>query len=158
MSRNLDVSVEWENVRVGIAASRWNSAITDEMLQGAIAALKNKGVKEENILTVRCPGSYEIPLVCQQLLEDAGVEGVVAIGAVIRGETPHFDYVCDAVNRGVAELNLKFSKPVTFGVLTTDSVEQAVERSRQDKGNKGAEAALALCEMIGISKGLKAGK
>ena len=148
-------SAEWKSVKVGIAAARWNSMITDEMVEGAEAALRGKGIPEENLILVRCPGSYELPLACKQLLESLDVDGVIAIGAVIRGETPHFEYVCDAVNRGILDLNLKYSRPVAFGVLTTDTVEQAMQRSSKDGGNKGAEAALALCEMIALSTELR---
>jgi len=145
----------WDSVRVGISAAKWNSMITDEMVDGAVAALTGKGIPEKNITLVRCPGSYELPLSCKQLLDHLPIDGVVAIGAVIRGGTPHFEYVCDAVNRGIMELNLSYNKPVAFGVLTTDTVEQAVERASMDKGNKGAEAALALCDMIALDKELR---
>lgn len=148
-------SAEWKSVKVGIAAARWNSMITDEMVEGAEAALRGKGIPEENLILVRCPGSYELPLACKQLLESLDVDGVIAIGAVIRGDTPHFEYVCDAVNRGILDLNLKYSRPVAFGVLTTDTVEQAMQRSSKEGGNKGAEAALALCEMIALSTELR---
>jgi len=148
-------SAEWKRVKVGIAAARWNSMITDEMVEGAEAALRGKGIPEENITLVRCPGSYELPFACKQLLEHLDLDGVVAIGAVIRGDTPHFDYVCDAVNRGITDLNLEYNRPVAFGVLTTDNVEQAMQRSGKDEGNKGAEAALALCEMIALSSELR---
>jgi 6,7-dimethyl-8-ribityllumazine synthase len=155
MTDEVTGSAEWNNVKVGIAAARWNSMITDEMIEGAEAALRSKGIPEENIILVRCPGSYELPFACKQLLENLDVDGVVAIGAVIRGDTPHFEYVCDAVNRGILELNLKYNRPVAFGVLTTDNVEQAMQRSSKDEGNKGAEAALALCEMIALSTELR---
>jgi 6,7-dimethyl-8-ribityllumazine synthase len=155
MTDEVTGSAEWKNVKVGIAAARWNSMITDEMIEGAEAALRSKGIPEENIILVRCPGSYELPFACKQLLENLDVDGVVAIGAVIRGDTPHFEYVCDAVNRGILELNLKYNRPVAFGVLTTDNVEQAMQRSSKDEGNKGAEAALALCEMIALSTELR---
>lgn len=136
--------------RVGIVVARWNSFITEKLLDGALDTLKSKGMEEKDIIVVHCPGSYEIPLAVKRLLPK--VDGVIALGAVIRGETPHFDFVCEAVNRGINELNLEFDKPVAFGVLTTDNVEQAAERADADtkKGNKGAESALALLEMISI--------
>jgi len=146
---------DWSNIKIGISAARWNSMITDEMLDGALTTLKGKGVQEENIMVVRCPGSYELPLSCKQLLDHLDVDGVIAIGAVIRGDTPHFDYVCDAVNRGVMELNLLYSKPIAFGVLTTDNVEQAMERAGTGNGNKGSEAAMAVCDMIALENALK---
>lgn len=136
---------------IGIAVARWNSFVTDKLLQGARDVLKNKGVEDVRIVLAHCPGAYEIPLTAQKLLPK--VDGVIALGAVIRGETPHFEYVCDAVNRGVTELNLRYEKPVVFGVLTTDNVEQAIERTGtqgEGAGNKGAEAALALLEMLSL--------
>ncbi len=141
--------------KIGIVVSRWNSAITEKMLNGALKALNGNGIADENIIVARCPGSYEIPLTAQYLITDKEVDGVIALGVVIRGGTPHFEYVCDAVNRGVMELNLKYQKPVAFGVLTTDDVKQALERAGE-KGNKGGEAALALLEMIDLGIKLKA--
>lgn len=135
---------------IGIVVARWNSFITDKLLEGALDLLKNKGYSEDQLIVAYCPGAYEIPLTAQKILPK--VDGVVALGAVIRGDTPHFEYVCDAVNRGVMELNLKTGKPVSFGVLTTDNVQQAQERAGEDgsSGNKGAEAALALLEMLSV--------
>ena len=147
--------IDWSEKKVSIVASKWNSFITDEMLEGAYHALKSKGFSEENITVSRCPGSFELPLACKISLEQLNPDGVIAIGVVIRGGTPHFEYVCDAVTRGISDLNMKSGKPVTFGVLTTDTVEQAEERAGLEKGNKGAEAALALCDMIQLSESLK---
>lgn len=141
-------------VKIGIVVSRWNSMITEKMLEGALKALKGNGIPEDNITVVRCPGSYEIPLAVQKVIEHRDVDGVIALGVVIRGGTPHFEYVCDAVNRGVTDLILKHNKPVAFGVLTTDDVKQALERAGE-KGNKGGEAALALLEMISIEQKLR---
>jgi 6,7-dimethyl-8-ribityllumazine synthase len=149
-------TLDWTKKKIAIVAANWNSFITDEMLEAALHSLKRKGIPEEQIHTMRCPGSFELPLACKWCLEHLHVDGVVAIGAVIRGGTPHFDYVCDAVTRGIADLNLDTGKPVAFGVLTTDTVEQATERASVEKGNKGAEAALALCEMIELEFSIKA--
>jgi len=140
--------MKWKEKKVAVVAAKWNSFVTDGMLEGAVAALRGKGIPEENIFTHRCPGSYELPLACKMCIDNLGVDGVVAIGAVIKGGTPHFHYVCDAVNRGITDLNIRYGIPVAFGVLTTDNVEQAMERAGVDKGNKGAEAALAVCDMI----------
>ena len=147
-------NTEIEDATVGIVVSRWNSMITEAMLEGALSTLKANGVNKDSIMIVRCPGSYEIPLTAQWLLETKRYDGVIALGVVIRGGTPHFKYVCNAVNRGVFDLNLRFSTPVAFGVLTTDNVQQALDRVG-DKGNKGSEAALALLEMIAIRQNLK---
>ncbi len=148
-------TVDWGKIKVALVAAKWNSFITDEMLGSAIHALKNRGIEEENLFVYRCPGSFELPLACKWSLEHLNADGVVAIGAVIRGGTPHFDYVCDAVTRGITDLNMQSGKPVSFGVLTTDTVEQAEERASMDKGNKGAEAAIALCEMIELEYSIK---
>ncbi len=140
---------------IGVAVAKWNSFITDELLTGAQDALKSKGYSDQQIVIAWCPGAYELPFTAKKLL--AHTDGVVTLGAVIRGDTPHFDYVCDAANRGITDLNLKGNKPVVFGVLTTDDVTQARQRCglEGDKGNKGAEAALALVEMISLSKQLE---
>lgn len=141
------------DLKIGVVVSRWNSMITDKMLDGALKALKGNGIREENITVVKCPGSYEIPLTVQQVLLKRDVAGVIALGVVIRGGTPHFEYVCDAVNRGITDLILKHNKPIAFGVLTTDDVSQALERAGE-KGNKGGEAALALLEMLSVEQKL----
>lgn len=140
--------------RIGVVVARWNSMITEKMLEGALKSLKANGINESNIIVARCPGAYEIPLAVQHMLENNLVDGVVAIGVVIRGGTPHFEYVCDAVNMGITNLILKYNKPVGFGVLTTDTVAQAVERAG-DKGNKGGEAALAVLEMLALGRNMK---
>lgn len=146
--------MNWESKRIAVVAAKWNSFVTDPMLDGARAALKGKGIPDEHIYTFRCPGSYELPLACKMCLDKLDVDGVVAIGAVIKGGTPHFHYVCDAVNRGISDLNIRYDTPVSFGVLTTDSVEQAMERASIDKGNKGAEAALAVCDMLELENSI----
>ena len=151
--REISESTEIKDATIGIIVSRWNSMITETMLEGAISTLEANGVSQESITVVRCPGSYEIPLTAQWLLQTEHYDGIIALGVVIRGGTPHFEYVCDAVNRGVLDLNLRFSTPVAFGVLTTDDVQQALDRVG-DKGNKGSEAALALLEMIALRRSL----
>ncbi|MGM0545889.1 MAG: 6,7-dimethyl-8-ribityllumazine synthase [Bacteroidota bacterium] len=148
----LEGSTSDNSFMIGIAVAKWNSFITDELLVGAQDALKSKGFSDDQMVIARCPGAYELPYTAQQLL--GHTDGVVTLGAVIRGDTPHFDYVCDAANRGITDLNLKGNKPVVFGVLTTDNVTQARQRCglEGDKGNKGAEAALALIEMLSLTK------
>ena len=150
--REISESTEIKDATIGIIVSRWNSMITETMLEGAISTLEANGVAQESITVVRCPGSYEIPLTAKWLLQTEHYDGIIALGVVIRGGTPHFEYVCDAVNRGVLDLNLRFSTPVAFGVLTTDDVQQALDRVG-DKGNKGSEAALAY-EMIALRRSL----
>jgi 6,7-dimethyl-8-ribityllumazine synthase len=144
--------MNWDNKRIAVVAAKWNSFVTDPMLEGAEAALLGKGIPGDQIHIFRCPGSYELPLACKMCIEKLNVDGVVAIGAVIKGGTPHFHYVCDAVNKGISELNIRYDIPVSFGVLTTDNVEQAMERASVEKGNKGAEAALAVCDMLELEE------
>lgn len=152
---NLEGNTDDTTFTIGIVVAKWNSFITDELLEGALQTLERKGFDEKQIIVARCPGAYEIPFTSRQLLPH--VDGVITLGAVIRGDTPHFDYVCEAVNRGVTDLNMAGNKPVVFGVLTTDNVQQARERSGLDGdgGNKGVEASLALLEMLTLRKRLK---
>lgn len=149
--KKIEGTIDEPEVSIGIVVAHWNSFITDELLDGALQALNQKGVSEANIIVAKCPGAYEIPFAAKKLLPK--VDGIITLGAVIRGDTPHFHYVCEGVNRGVTDLNLQGNKPVVFGVLTTDNVQQAQERAGLigDKGNKGAEAALALLQMISLS-------
>lgn len=144
-----------DKFKAAIVVARWNSFITERLKEGAIDALKRHGVSEDDITIVYCPGSFEIPLAAKQVLETGKYDGVITLGTVIRGSTPHFDYVCSAVTNGVARLNLDYAKPVIFGVLTTDTIEQAIERAGTKAGNKGEEAATALIEMISLSSRIK---
>lgn len=153
--RIIEPAVEAGNSKIGIVVSKWNSSITEKMLNGALKVLSGAGVPDGNILIVRCPGAFEIPLTAQYLITEQEVDGVITLGVVIRGGTPHFEYVCDAVTSGITELNLKYQKPVAFGILTTDDVKQAMDRSGE-KGNKGGEAALALLEMLDLQRKLSA--
>lgn len=133
-----------------IVLTRWNAFITERLLEGAIDRLKRNGVNEEHITVVRCPGAVELPLTAQKLLESNSYDAIITLGAVIKGSTPHFDYVCNMASKGIAELSLRFGKPVVFGVLTTNTIEQAVERAGTKAGNKGAEAAEVAIEMISL--------
>ncbi len=139
-----------QDYKIGIVISRWNSFVTDQLYKGALQALEQQGLSGDQITAAYCPGSYEIPFVARKLVEKNKIDGVITLGVVIRGETPHFDYVCRTVNDGVAWLNRKYDKPVAFGVLTTDTVQQALERAGIKAGNKGGEAALALLEMLSV--------
>ncbi len=141
------------DVKVALVVSRWNGFITERLKEGAVHTLKRHGVAEENITVVYCPGAFEIPLAAKYALESGKYHGIIGIGTVIRGATTHYDYVCGAVTNGIARLNLDFGKPVIFGVLTTDTIEQAIERAGTKAGNKGEEAATALLEMISLGKG-----
>lgn len=138
--------------KYAIVLTRWNSFIVERLKEGALDALKRHGVQDESIDIVYCPGAYEIGLTTLKLGESKKYDAIITLGAVIRGSTPHFDYVCQAVNKSVSELNLKLGIPVVFGVLTTDSIEQAVERAGTKAGNKGHEAALVAIEMVSLLK------
>lgn len=151
----LDGKHKHNNYTLGVVVSRWNSFITEKLKDGAVEALKKHGIPEEQITVAYCPGAYEIPLTAKTLLETGRYDGVICLGAVIRGDTPHFDFVCDAVNYGVTNLNISQGKPVTFGVLTTNNVEQALERTNPETGNKGEEAAVALLEMLSLMAKIK---
>jgi len=141
-------------LKIGVVTSRFNSEITEKLEQGALDYLEGVETHQIDVLAVRVPGAVEIPLAAQALF-DCGCDGVVTLGAVIRGETSHYDYVCNSVERGVSELMLKYKKPIGFGVLTTENDEQAEARAGGKHGNKGAEAAEVVVEMIGLLKELK---
>lgn len=143
-----------KNLNVAIVVSRFNDFVTSKLRDGAIDTLKRHGLYENQITVAYCPGSYEIPLTAQKVLETGNFDGIIALGAVIQGATPHFDYVCNAVNRGISELNLKYDKPVIFGVITTNTIEQALERAGTKMGNKGSDAAMSLLEMISLIKNI----
>ena len=133
-----------------LVVCRWNSFVVEHLLEGAIDALRRHGVKDEQMTVVRAPGAFEIPLVCQRVAKQGGFDAIVALGAVIRGGTPHFDYVAGECTKGIAQVSLEHGIPISFGVLTVDSIEQAVERSGTKAGNKGAEAALSALEMVSL--------
>lgn len=138
-------------MRIGVVTAKFNSEITLELEKGALAALKKAGLNDNEIRVVRVPGAVEIPLAAKALL-DKGYDGVVTLGAVIRGDTAHFDYVCQSVERGVTHLMLEYGKPVGFGVLTTENEEQAWDRTTGSHGNKGGEAAETVLEMLKLLK------
>ncbi|ROL58638.1 6,7-dimethyl-8-ribityllumazine synthase [Bacteroidetes/Chlorobi group bacterium Naka2016] len=136
--------------KFAIVVSRWNQFIVGKMLEGALDALKRHKASDENITIVYCPGSFEIPLVCKRLALSKQYDAIIALGAVIRGATPHFDYIANEVAKGIAQVNLETGVPVVFGVLTTDTIEQAIERAGSKSGNKGFDAAVAAIEMVSL--------
>ncbi|GAB7140562.1 6,7-dimethyl-8-ribityllumazine synthase [Deferribacterales bacterium RsTz2092] len=138
--------------RVAIVASRFNNFITESLIAGAVDTLVRHGVADSDIVVYKVPGAFEVPLVCQKVAETNKFAAVLALGAVIRGATPHFDYVASEVSKGVANVSLKTGVPVIFGVLTTDTIEQAVERAGTKAGNKGADAAMVALEMLNLLK------
>lgn len=141
--------------RYAIIHTSWNEFIVDPLLKGAEGALRAHGVSEDRITTVRCPGGFEVPLIAKKLAESGKYDAIVALGAVIRGSTPHFDYVAGECAKGLSRVQLDSGIPVSFGVLTVDSIEQAIERAGTKAGNKGAEAALTAYEMVGLIKSLE---
>ena len=143
-----------ENYKFGVVASRFNSAIVDRLVEGAIDCLTRHGVKKENIFLFKVPGAWEIPLVAKKLAQKPEIDAVIALGVVIRGATPHFEYVAAEVSKGLANVSLEIGKPITFGIITADTLEQAIERAGTKMGNKGWEAALAALEMVDLLKNL----
>tara|TARA_B100000508_G_scaffold138385_1_gene134358 strand:- start:44436 stop:44927 length:492 start_codon:yes stop_codon:yes gene_type:complete len=141
--------------KIGIVVSEWNENITDNLCKGAKKALLDNGVLEENIIIEQAPGSFELPLGAQWMLKRDDIDGVVAIGSVIQGETKHFDFVCQATAQGVKDVGLKYDKPAIFCVLTDNTMQQAIDRSGGKHGNKGVEAAIACLKMIDLKKKLK---
>ncbi|CAJ1001428.1 MULTISPECIES: 6,7-dimethyl-8-ribityllumazine synthase [Bacillales] len=139
-------------LRVGIVAARFNELIVSKLLGGALDALKRHGVEDANVDVAWVPGAFEIPLIAKKMAESGRYDAVVTLGAVIRGATPHFDYVCSECAKGVASISLATGVPVIFGVLTTDSIEQAIERAGTKAGNKGWEAAAAAIEMANLNR------
>lgn len=139
-----------KGLKVALAVSRFNDFVTSRLVDGAMDCLIRHGANKADITIVKAPGAFELPLVCAKLAESKKYNGIVALGAVIRGATPHFDYVCAECSKGLAQVSLSKSIPIGFGLLTTDNLEQAVERAGSKAGNKGVEAALAMLETIRV--------
>jgi 6,7-dimethyl-8-ribityllumazine synthase len=135
----------------GIVVSRFNSFITERLLEGAIDALHRHGVEDDTITVIRVPGSYEMPLILKKLAKNKKYDALIALSAIIRGATAHFDYVAAEASKGVALVSLEQEIPIAFGVLTTNTIEQAVERAGTKSGNKGFEAAMTAIEMVNLS-------
>ncbi len=149
MVRVIEGDLQGQGVKVSIVVSRFNGFITDRLLEGALDALRRHGVEEKGITVIKVPGSFEIPLGARRAAAQK-VDAVIALGALIRGGTPHFDYLSAEVTKGVAQVMSDTGIPVSFGVLTTDTVEQAIERAGTKAGNKGAEAAQSALEMANL--------
>jgi 6,7-dimethyl-8-ribityllumazine synthase len=143
-----------DGARFAIVAARFNSFIVERLVDGALDALRRHGVSDDRISVVRVPGSWELPLVCQRLARSEAFHAIIALGAVIRGATAHFDYVAGEAAKGVFTASMQSGVPVAFGVLTTDTIEQAVERAGTKAGNKGFDAALVAIEMASLDKAL----
>lgn len=138
------------NARVALLVARFNSFIVESLLSGAIACLKRHGAEEHDLQIVRVPGAFEMPLAAKRLAASKRYDAIIALGAVIRGGTPHFEYVAGECTKGLAGVSMQYDVPIAFGVLTVDSIEQAIERAGTKAGNKGEEAALSAIEMINV--------
>lgn len=139
------------DMTIGIVVSEWNTNITEKLLIGAINTLEKHGVKPENIITRRVPGSFELTFGAKRLAESKELNAIIILGCVVKGDTPHFDYVCSGVTQGITELNLMYDIPFIFGLLTTDTMEQSEDRAGGKYGNKGDEAAITAIKMIDFS-------
>jgi len=143
-----------EGFRFGVVVSRFNDFISSKLVEGALDALKRHGARDEMISLIKVPGSFEIPVAARKMADSGQFDAIICLGAVIRGATPHFDYVAAEVSKGIAAVSLESKIPVSFGVLTTDSLEQAIERAGAKSGNKGWDAAMAAMEMANLFKEL----
>lgn len=144
-----------EDIKVGIVVARFNEFITSKLLGGAIDALKRENVKDDDIEVAWVPGAFEIPLIAKKMAECGRYEAIICLGAVIRGATSHYDYVCSEVSKGIAQVSMNAGIPVMFGVLTTDTIEQAVERAGTKAGNKGFECAQGAIEMVNLIRAIE---
>ena len=158
MARIVEGRLSAESYSFGIVVSRFNEFITKRLLDGALDCLRRHGADEKKVDVVYCPGAFEIPQVARQLVTAQQYHAVICLGCVIRGGTPHFDYICSSVTAGLTKLVAESPVPVIFGVLTTESLEQAIERAGSKSGNKGWEAALAAIEMADLQAKISAGK
>lgn len=144
-----------EDIKIGIVAARFNEFIVSKLLSGALDGLRRHDVKEDNIHVAWVPGAFEIPLIASQMAKSGKYDAVICLGAVIRGNTSHYDYVCSEVSKGIASISLANDIPVMFGVLTTENIEQAIERAGTKAGNKGYDCALGAIEMINLMREIK---
>lgn len=152
MTKIIEGKLDASGQRFGLVVSRFNSFICDRLVEGALDALLRHGAAREDIEVVRVPGAFEIPVTAKKMAETGRYHALICLGAVIRGSTPHFDYVSSEVSKGVAAVSLEAGIPVAFGVLTTDNLEQAIERAGSKAGNKGSEAAVTAIEMVNLFK------
>ncbi|MTK08592.1 MAG: 6,7-dimethyl-8-ribityllumazine synthase [Hungatella sp.] len=144
-----------EKIRIGIVAARFNEFITSKLLGGAVDCLKRHGISEEDIEVAWVPGAFEIPLIASKMACCGKYDAVICLGAVIRGSTTHYDYVCSEVSKGIAQVSLSSGIPVMFGVLTTENIEQAIERAGTKAGNKGFDCAAGAIEMVNLIRGIE---
>ena len=155
MGKTFEGNLVGTDLKIGIVVGRFNEFITSKLLGGAEDTLRRHGVKEDNVSIAWVPGAFEIPLVAKQMAASGKYDAVITLGTVIRGSTPHFDYVCSEVTKGVSSVSMESNLPVIFGVLTTETIEQAIERAGTKAGNKGADAAVSAIEMANLLNDLK---
>ncbi len=148
--KTIEGALTIDKARFCLVVARFNSFVVESLLDGAVDALRRHGASDEEITIVRVPGAFEMPLVLERLAAKGEYDAIVALGAVIRGGTPHFDYVAGECVKGMAQVSLKHGVPIAFGVLTVDTIEQAIERAGTKAGNKGAEAAMSALEMVNV--------
>jgi 6,7-dimethyl-8-ribityllumazine synthase len=156
MVKAIQGRLDASGLKFAVVVSRFNDFVTERLLEGALEALKAHGANESRIDVIRVPGAFEIPLAAKQVAAGGKHDALICLGAIIRGDTPHFDYIADAVTRGLGALTLEYRLPVSFGVLTTNNVQQAMERAGEKTQNKGFEAALTAIEMANLKKDLDA--
>jgi len=155
MPRTFEGRISAEGFSFAIIVSRFNDFISSKLVEGALDALKRHGMDDKKLTLVKVPGAFEIPMTAKRLVKTGKYDAVICLGAVIRGATPHFDYVAAEVSKGIAAVSLESDIPVAFGVLTTDNLEQAIERAGSKVGNKGWDAAIAAMEMVNLFKEIK---
>jgi len=155
--KHLEGKLTAKGLKFGIVLSRFNNFVAERLLEGALDALRRSGAEEGDITVVRVPGSFEIPLAAKKLAKTARYDGVICLGCVIRGATPHYAYIATEVTKGIASVSLESEVPVAFGVLTTDTIEQAIERAGTKMGNKGFDAAMSAIEMANLMRELGKG-
>jgi len=155
MSKIIEGVLEGKELKFGIILPRFNDFVGQKLLEGTLDALLRNGVKDENISIYRVPGAFEIPFIAQKLVNLGKFDAIICIGAVLRGATPHFEYISAEVTKGIAQVNMESKIPVIYGVLTCDTIEQAIERAGTKAGNKGYDAAMAAIEMVNLTKQIK---
>lgn len=152
--KTLEGQLKADNLKFGIVVGRFNEFISSKLLSGSIDCLARHGADDDNITVAWVPGAFEIPLIAKKMAATGKYDAIICLGAVIRGATPHFDYVCAEVSKGIANVSLQYETPISFGVLTTENIEQAVERAGTKAGNKGVDAAMAAIEMADLLKNI----
>jgi 6,7-dimethyl-8-ribityllumazine synthase len=150
--KTIEADMIVRGARFGLLVARWNSFVVESLLEGAIDALVRHGAAQSDLQIVRVPGAFEMPIAAQKMAASGNYDAIIALGAVIRGGTPHFEYVAGEATKGMAQVSLQTGVPLTFGLLTVDSIDQAIERSGTKAGNKGAEAAMSAIEMVNLLK------